>query len=69
FLEPVDLQYVPDYMSVIKQPMDFGTMGIKVKRREYPTTDAFKADFELVIKNAMTYNAPGSVYYRSAEKI
>ena len=29
----------------------------------------YQNDFELIIKNAKTYNAPETVYYRAAEKL
>ena len=41
FLEPVDLQKVPGYMDVIKQPMDFGTMADKVSKSKYRSLDEF----------------------------
>ena len=41
FLEPVDLEKVPGYMDVIKQPMDFGSMADKVSRSKYRSLDEF----------------------------
>lgn len=41
FLWPVDLEKVPGYMDVIKQPMDFGTMADKVSRSKYRSLDEF----------------------------
>jgi hypothetical protein len=42
FLKPVDTTLVPDYLSVIKNPMDFGTMREKVVRNMYKSIDDFK---------------------------
>ncbi|KNC95881.1 uncharacterized protein SPPG_08745 [Spizellomyces punctatus DAOM BR117] len=69
FLEPVDTSLVTDYMTVISEPMDLGTMEKRVERREYKSYDAFKFDFDLVISNAKTYNSPDTVYYKAAEKL
>ena len=44
FLVPVDLEKVPGYMDVIKQPMDFGTMASKVSRSKYRSLDEFAVD-------------------------
>jgi hypothetical protein len=35
FLEPVDLEDVPDYMDVVKQPIDLGTMMAKLAAGAY----------------------------------
>ncbi|CAG8525048.1 2484_t:CDS:10 [Diversispora eburnea] len=69
FLEPVDTSIVTDYLSVIKNPMDFGTMRKKIEKNEYTSIDQFKDDFELVCNNCRTYNAPDTIYYKSADKI
>ncbi|OZJ04663.1 hypothetical protein BZG36_02878 [Bifiguratus adelaidae] len=73
FWHPVDTNIVTDYLQVIKQPMDFGTMRQKLHSKDpqsrYTSMDEFKADFELVIKNAKTYNAPQTPYWKSADKI
>jgi len=41
FAEPVDVKVVPDYPTVIKNPMDFGTMDRKIKGGEYSSIDEF----------------------------
>ncbi|ORX80853.1 hypothetical protein K493DRAFT_308226 [Basidiobolus meristosporus CBS 931.73] len=69
FLEPVDTSVVTDYREIIKNPMDFGTIRKKIEKRFYRSLDEFKLDFELVCNNAKTYNAPETLYYKSAHKI
>ncbi|KAH9017886.1 hypothetical protein EDB84DRAFT_1520625 [Lactarius hengduanensis] len=69
FLEPVDLEKVPGYMDVIKQPMDFGTMADKVSKSKYRSLDEFADDFRLVISNAKIFNPPGTIYHNEAERI
>ena len=48
FLEPVDTEMVTDYLTIIKQPMDFGTMRRKVAKNEYQTMDLFKVNHSLI---------------------
>lgn len=61
FLEPVDpvALNIPTYHSVIKQPMDLGTMTGKLDSGEYESANAFKADFHLMIKNCVKFNPDG----------
>jgi bromodomain-containing factor 1 len=58
-VDPVALN-IPQYRSIIKQPMDLGTMATKLKHGEYGTAREFKADFDLVIKNCMLFNPAGN---------
>ncbi|OUM64829.1 hypothetical protein PIROE2DRAFT_29718, partial [Piromyces sp. E2] len=69
FLMPVDTNIVTDYAQIIKNPMDFGTMQKKIDTKQYTDISQFQHDFELVIQNAKIYNAPETIYYRSADKI
>ncbi|RIB04970.1 Bromodomain-containing protein, partial [Gigaspora rosea] len=69
FLEPVDTTVVTDYLTIIQKPMDFGTMRQKIDRNEYSSIDEFKAYFALVCNNCKTYNAPETLYYKSADKL
>src|SRR5262245_26019224 len=69
FYEPVDVNVVPDYLTIIKQPMDFGTMNKKIEGGAYSTLREFQSDFELICSNCMIYNAPNTVYYRAAQKL
>ncbi|KAI8369480.1 uncharacterized protein BYT42DRAFT_111852 [Radiomyces spectabilis] len=69
FLEPVDTNIVTDYLSVIKRPMDFSTMRRKVESDVYRSFDDFRRDFMLIVTNAKTYNAPNTIYWKSADKL
>ncbi|KAI0027573.1 Bromodomain-containing protein, partial [Vararia minispora EC-137] len=69
FLQPVDVSAVAGYAEVIKQPMDFGTMGTKVERGKYRSLEEFASDFRLVISNAKLFNLPGTIYYSEADRI
>lgn len=67
FLEPVDTEQVSDYLTIIKNPMDLGT--IEQKLSIYKNLREFQNDVELVCSNAMTYNAPNTIYYKNAQKL
>ncbi|KAJ3372026.1 pre-mRNA-splicing factor prp46 [Allomyces arbusculus] len=69
FGAPVDVRDVPEYLLVITDPMDFGTMAQKIKNQVYRSFDQFQADFWKVINNCRTFNARESVYVREADKL
>eukprot|EP01119_Soliformovum_irregulare_P011421 TRINITY_DN2851_c0_g1_i1.p1 TRINITY_DN2851_c0_g1~~TRINITY_DN2851_c0_g1_i1.p1 ORF type:complete len:193 (+),score=34.66 TRINITY_DN2851_c0_g1_i1:224-802(+) len=56
FYEPVDLATNMDYLAVIKNPMDLGTVERKLNSGEYPTHRMFAEDIRLVFRNALAYN-------------
>lgn len=69
FLLPVDEREVPGYKSVIREPMDLGTMEGRVKQNHYGTMDAFRSDLLLLTKNAKLFNPPTSIYHTQAQKL
>ena len=71
FLEPVDpvALNIPTYHSVIKQPMDLGTMTTKLDSGEYESANAFKADFHLMIKNCTKFNPEGHVVHVAGKEL
>ncbi|KAG3016036.1 hypothetical protein JG687_00011065 [Phytophthora cactorum] len=68
FAEPVP-DDVPKYREIIKDPMDLSTMRRKVKRGKYKTLDAFVADFNLMIRNCMTFNPDTTIFYKEGKRI
>jgi len=69
FAFPVTDAIAPNYSSVVTNPMDFSTMMYKIEHLQYSSLEAFRDDFILMCKNAMLYNAPDTIYYKSAEKL
>ena len=59
--------YFLGYSSIISQPMEFSTMRTKLP--EYESLAVFRTDFELICRNAMTYNTVDTIYYKSADKL
>ncbi|KAM8792412.1 ATPase family AAA domain-containing protein 2-like [Eudromia elegans] len=56
FTKPVDLDEVPDYTTVIKQPMDLSTITSKIDLHQYLTAGDFLKDIDLICSNALEYN-------------
>lgn len=56
FSRPVDIQEVPDYLQVIKEPMDLETMMTKIDHLEYTCAEDFLRDVDLMCTNALEYN-------------
>jgi hypothetical protein len=61
FWKPVDpvADGAPDYFTVIKKPMDLGTVHSKLHSKAYKNSDEFVADVRLVWSNCKTFNGPG----------
>ncbi|KAH7057737.1 hypothetical protein BKA57DRAFT_385108, partial [Linnemannia elongata] len=47
---------LPNYPLLIKNPMDYSTIGKKVKAGQYPSMDAFADDIRLVTQNCVNFN-------------
>ena len=60
-------EIAPGYSALIKHPMDLSTMATKLSNHAYSSVDEFRGDYVLMCKNAMTYNAPETVYYSIAK--
>ena len=58
FNQPVNPEElgIPQYFSVIKRPMDLGTVMSKLRGGQYHTVHACFQDIELVFNNAMYFN-------------
>ncbi|KAJ6842808.1 transcription factor GTE9-like [Iris pallida] len=71
FNSPVDAVAlkIPDYYSVIKHPMDLGTIKKRISSGGYSSPWGFVADVRLTFTNAMTYNPPGNDVHIMADKM
>eukprot|EP00257_Ricinus_communis_P021156 XP_015580572.1 transcription factor GTE10 [Ricinus communis] len=71
FNNPVDVEKlnIPDYFTVIKHPMDLGTVKSKITTGAYSSPLAFAADVRLTFSNAMKYNPPGNDVHFMAETL
>ncbi|XP_055686305.1 bromodomain-containing protein homolog [Lutzomyia longipalpis] len=69
FREPVDVNEVPDYMDIVKHPMDLSTMAMKLKSGAYESLDDMEADFDLMIRNCLAYNNKDTIFYRAGTRM
>ncbi|XP_024970988.1 transcription factor GTE10-like isoform X1 [Cynara cardunculus var. scolymus] len=71
FKVPVDVVAlkIPDYYTVIKHPMDLGTVRTKLTSGKYADPWGFAADVRLTFSNALTYNPRGNDVHMMAETI
>ncbi|KAM4549947.1 ATPase family AAA domain-containing protein 2-like isoform 1-T1 [Fundulus diaphanus] len=56
FTKPVDIEEVPDYLMVIKKPMDLSTLLSNIDEHKYVTIKEFMSDADLIWQNALEYN-------------
>lgn len=56
FLKPVTKKEAPDYLDVVKRPMDLSTIREKVRRLEYKNRGEFRRDVCQITYNAHLYN-------------
>ncbi|XP_070777290.1 ATPase family AAA domain-containing protein 2-like isoform X2 [Enoplosus armatus] len=56
FTKPVDIEEVPDYMVVIRRPMDLSTLLTNIDEHKYVTVREFMSDADLIWQNALEYN-------------
>lgn len=69
FCEPVNINEVPDYMEVVKHPMDLSTMRLKLQSGLYFSLGDMESDFNLMIKNCLDYNNRDTFYYKAGQKM
>ncbi|OVA02085.1 Ubiquitin domain [Macleaya cordata] len=56
FLKPVSKKEAPDYLDIIKDPMDLSTIREKTRRMEYRSRYEFRHDVWQITYNAHKYN-------------
>lgn len=64
-VDPVKLN-IPSYTTIIKDPMDLGTIETNLKNDSYQTVEAVVTDFNLIVGNTTTFNGPDHLVTRSA---
>ncbi|XP_057954691.1 transcription factor GTE4 [Malania oleifera] len=71
FNSPVDVEGLGlhDYFSIIKHPMDLGTVKSRLNKNWYKSPREFAEDVRLTFHNAMTYNPKGQDVHVMAEQL
>lgn len=60
---------VPDYYTIIKDPIDIQTIETKMQSSKYFSLSLLMADLRRMTKNAKRYNSPDTIYFKAANKI
>lgn len=71
FRQPVDpvLEGVPEYLEIIKKPMDLSTIKNKLENGSYDQPWAFIDDMWQIFENAWVFNKKGSRVHRYCTKL
>ena len=71
FREKVDPERdgAPDYLDVIKHPIDLTTIRKKLVSGEYKSTQEWSDDVNLIFSNAKLYNDAGSLIYLISQEM
>ena len=71
FNTPVDVEglCLHDYYSIIRHPMDLGTVKTRLNKNWYKSPKEFAEDVRLTFHNAMTYNPRGQDVHIMAEQL
>jgi histone acetyltransferase len=69
FMDPVDLDAVPDYGAVVTEPMDLKLIGARIRAKHYASREQFLRDVHLMFDNCRRYNDASTVYYKHAEEL
>jgi hypothetical protein len=68
FASPVTDDVAPTYHDIIKKPMDLQTIAKKAKEGDYQNYAWVRADFELMVLNALTFNRFHSNFWNEAKR-
>lgn len=71
FNEPVDpvALNLPDYTTIIKRPIDLGTIKRRLYANVYPSRQDAADDIRRVFTNAMLYNPPQNIIHKCAAEL
>lgn len=71
FNKPVDVKGLglKDYYTIIKHPMDLGTVKARLSKNLYKTPTEFGEDVRITFSNAMLYNPKGQDAHIMAEEL
>jgi len=67
-VDPVALK-LPDYCTIVKRPMDLGTVKKRLHALAYKSRDEAAEDIRLVFTNAASYNPPHNFVHQCAKNL
>jgi hypothetical protein len=68
FAEPVSEKVAPNYLDVIKQPMDLQTMLVRARDENSKNYAWVREMFELMVLNALTFNRQHTAFWKEAKR-
>lgn len=69
FQELPSKKLYPDYYQLIERPIALNVIENHIKSNRYTSLENVKADLDLMLENARTYNEPGSFVYENANAL
>jgi hypothetical protein len=69
FRSPVSTVDFPEYLTIIKYPMDLATISRKIAEGKYATNDDAVSDFKLMLSNALEFNSRGDAWYENTKSV
>jgi hypothetical protein len=69
FLQPVDTKAVPDYLDLVKEPMDLSIVESRLFSGKYSSAYEFSSDVRKIWSNAFTYNPPDTDVYQATAQL
>ena len=62
-------EYADTYAAKVPNPIDLGTMEMKVKNDIYPSIDEFRADVVLLYQNSVDFNGTDHIITSAALEV
>ena len=69
FRQPVDIKEVPEYLNIIKEPIDLSTMEKRAQKGLYESKKMLFIDMMKMVNNCKTFNEASSTYYECAKSL
>mmetsp|Transcript_8638 Transcript_8638/g.11276 ORF Transcript_8638/g.11276 Transcript_8638/m.11276 type:complete len:91 (+) Transcript_8638:1050-1322(+) len=66
FRAPVDIREVPDYMEVVKEPIDLTMIKGRLTAGYYKSKEMMQLDLNKMMDNCRTYNDKTTVFFKEA---
>lgn len=69
FWVPVNAKFLPDYYTIVKNPMFFCQIEDRLNKRKYTSPEQFNADVRLAFDNCKLYNPVNDPFRKLGEKV
>ncbi|XP_053991916.1 uncharacterized protein LOC128883507 isoform X2 [Hylaeus volcanicus] len=69
FHQPVDVNLVPEYLTIVEHPMDFSKIEFKIQNGDYMNFSDMSRDVDLIFSNCKRFNATNTIFFKQAVSI